>query len=67
MDISRSIRVGLACRKVTSKDLADRVGISESYLSRLKQGYKVPTIQTLDLIAASLEYRVSEFIALGED
>ena len=57
MIVTRLDRV-LADRKVTSKELSERIGISQVNLSRLKTG-KINAVRfsTLEAICRALEYR----------
>ncbi|KQO02414.1 MULTISPECIES: helix-turn-helix domain-containing protein [Stenotrophomonas] len=75
MPIIVNLDVMLARRKVKSKELAERVGISETNLSLLKQGHvKGIRFATLEAICRELkcqpgellEYRVDRYPAGSE-
>jgi transcriptional regulator with XRE-family HTH domain len=66
MDIERSLRLSIAYRNITQKELAANVGITEGYLSRIKHGHEVPNLEMLKRLSTALGYKTSEFIALGE-
>jgi putative transcriptional regulator len=68
MPIVVQLDVMLARRKVKSKDLAERVGITEANMSLLKQG-KVKGIrfETLQGICAYLECQPGDLLAYVAD
>lgn len=66
MDIAQSLRVALALRNKKATEVARETGIGDSYLSLLKRGLRTPSLEVVQLLADNLEYKVSEFIALGE-
>ena len=43
-------------------ELADRAGISQTYLSEMEHGRKLPTLQGLDALAAALETTAAELL-----
>lgn len=47
---------------LSQQELADRVGISKSYVSSLELGYRAPNLNLLVKIARSLEVRPGELI-----
>lgn len=68
MAIVVTLDVMLAKRKMRSKDLAARIGISEQNLSLLKSG-KVKGIRfaTLEAICAALECQPGDLLAYSPD
>ena len=66
MNISKSIRVALAMRELTQKQLAERLGMYESAVSQLVNRSSITT-DKLKQVADALDMRVSELVALGED
>lgn len=66
MNISKSIRVALAMRELTQKQLAERLGMYESSVSQLVNRSSITT-DKLKQVADALDMRVSELVALGED
>ncbi len=53
-------------RGLTQAQVAERVGVATNYLSQIERGTKVPTLETLALIAAALGSTLTE-ILLGVD
>ena len=66
MNVSKSIRVALAMRELTQKQLAERLGMYESAVSQLVNRSSITT-DKLKRVADALDMRVSELVALGED
>lgn len=55
-------------RGYTLSELADRVGISKSYLSTIERELKKnPSIQVMEKIAAALNVDISELLQKGKD
>ncbi len=50
-------------KQLTLKDLADRTGLSRSYLSQIETGKCSPSLATLKRIAQALEVRTVDFFA----
>ena len=58
----------LADRKMRSKELAERVGISEVNLSRIKTGrISAVRFSTLDAICKALDCRVEDILEFRDD
>ena len=66
MNIGKSIKYALIERDMRAQELAHKAGMSKSYLSQIANGHRQPGIDIVGTIAKSLDYSVSEFIALGE-
>lgn len=66
MDIGQSLRVALAMRNKKATELAKETGLGDSYLSLVRRGHRVPSIEVVKMMAEGLDFKVSEFIALGE-
>lgn len=66
MDIGQSLRLALAMRNKKATELAKETGLGDSYLSLVKRGHRVPSMDVIKMISEALDYKVSEFIALGE-
>lgn len=66
-DTAKALRVALAQRNMTRKDLAEAVGLSQNQVSRLATGIQTIQGDTLNNIAAAVGMKSSEFLALGED
>jgi transcriptional regulator with XRE-family HTH domain len=46
----------------TQKTLAEKTGISRSYLCEIEHGYKQPTLQTLNKLATALDIPLTALI-----
>lgn len=66
MNAGRSLRVALAKKDMTQKDLAEKLKCSTAYISRLSNSQKIG-IGTLQILAENFGMQLSEFLALGED
>lgn len=66
-DTGKSLRLALAAANMKNKDLAEKAGISENYVSRLAVGKALIQGEMLDRIASAFGMKASEFLALGED
>lgn len=49
-------------RQLTQEDLCDKAGISVDAVSRIESGDRVPTLETLQRIAAALNVRVTDIL-----
>lgn len=67
LDTSKALRIALAQRNMSRKELAERIGITQNHMSRLSTGSVMIQGETLNKIAAALLMKASEFLALGED
>jgi putative transcriptional regulator len=68
MPIVVHLDVMLARRKMKSKDLAARIGITEANLSQLKQGrVKGVRFQTLEAICAALDCQPGDLLGYCPD
>lgn len=66
MNIGKSLRIALLKNDMLQADLAARLGIHQSGISRLANRKSMST-ETLERAAIAFGMKVSEFIALGED
>ncbi|MDJ0764929.1 MAG: helix-turn-helix transcriptional regulator [Myxococcota bacterium] len=53
-------------RGLTQENLCDRAGISVDAVSRIENGSRKPTLDTLDRIAQALDTSISELVSTGE-
>jgi transcriptional regulator with XRE-family HTH domain len=78
INIGATIRDFRLQRGMSQGDIEKRTGLLRCYLSRVENGHTVPSLETLQKIAASLEMPLSQFfsdepvkesygMALGED
>jgi transcriptional regulator with XRE-family HTH domain/retron-type reverse transcriptase len=54
MDYGKAIKIIRNSRGLSQKDLADRIRLAPSYISRIEAGERKPTIETLEKIAKKL-------------
>lgn len=66
LDIGLEIRILRERMKVSAKELAERVGLSQSQMSRLEKGQRRIDTQVLHRIAQALGVSVSHFFRGGE-
>jgi transcriptional regulator with XRE-family HTH domain len=66
MNLGKSINVARAKHGLKAKELAERLGMTQTSLSQLSAQTSC-TGATLQKLAAAFDMKVSEFIALGED
>lgn len=50
---------------VSATALAEKIGISRSYLSRLENGHQIPSISVLDAVAESFDVELEYFFTSG--
>src|ERR1700676_4519445 len=78
MNIGTTIRGYRLQKGMSQGDIEKRTGLLRCYLSRVENGHTVPSLETLQKIAASLEMPLSQFfsedpvketygVTLGED
>lgn len=60
--ISKRLNKAIELRDTTISELAHRAGISQSYVSHLARGERMPTIPTLNKLARALNVRISFFL-----
>lgn len=66
MNAGKSIKVALAKREMSQKDLAEKMKTSTPYISQLA-GREHIGMGTVVQLAEAFGMKVSEFLALGED
>lgn len=66
MNVGKSIRVALAKKGMTHKQLAEQLGMRQTSLSQLAAQTSC-TGATIEKLANAFEMKASEFVALGED
>ena len=65
MNIGERIRVLREARELTQGDIEKRTLLKRSYISRVENGHTVPSIETLEKIARSLEIAMYQFFYEG--
>lgn len=66
MNIGKSLKMSLLKNDMEQSDLADKIGIHQSNISKISCG-KTITTATLERLATAFNMKVSEFVAIGED
>lgn len=51
-----------ARRRLTQEHLAEKAGLSRTYLARLETGLQDPTLSTLEKLAKALRVKVSKLV-----
>lgn len=67
MNIGRSLKIALAVRGKTQGDLALDLDCAQSNISYWVNRKSNINLTTVERLASGLGYKVSEFIALGEE
>ena len=70
MNIGETIRNYRLQKGMSQGDIEKRTGLLRCYLSRVENGHTVPSLDTLQKIAASLDLELSQFFAeqkVGKD
>lgn len=67
MNIGGAIQLARTKRKLSQRELADRAGISVSYLSLLERSKRDPPLSTLQKIAAALGIPLEILFFLGAE
>jgi len=70
MNIGETIRNYRLQKGMSQGDIEKRTGLLRCYLSRVENGHTVPSLDTLQKIAASLDLQLSQFFAeqtVGQD
>ena len=65
MNIGERIRVLREARELTQGDIEERTFLKRSYLSRVENGHTIPSVETLEKIARSLNIAMYQFFYEG--
>jgi transcriptional regulator with XRE-family HTH domain len=65
--ISEALRLIRVFHDIKQNDLADRLGISKSYLSEIERGHKVPTIDTIEKYSKEFGIPASSIMFFSEN
>jgi transcriptional regulator with XRE-family HTH domain len=65
MNLEKSFNVALATRDMKKKDLAVKMGVTPSYITQVTTNGAL-SVGKLQELATMLDYKVWEFIKLGE-
>jgi transcriptional regulator with XRE-family HTH domain len=66
MNIKKAIKIAMAKRDITQKELSEKSGVSETSISQTLTGKTNPNTKTLARIAKAMNMEYSELIKLGE-
>lgn len=66
MRIGRRLRARREAQGLTQAQLAERVGITDNYLSAVERGVKLPTLVTLEAFAKALNVQPSDLLATSK-
>ena len=67
MNIGKKIKKYRKLKKLTQKQLANQIEISETSIRRYERGERQPTVDVLNLIANALDIDTSELLVSPED
>jgi transcriptional regulator with XRE-family HTH domain len=67
MDYGKAIKKIRNARNLSQKDLAERINLAPSYISRIEAGERKPTIETLEKIAKELQAPMHLIILMASD
>jgi len=67
MNLGKSIKLCRTNRGLSQGELADKIGLSVSYVSLIEQGKRDPAISTVEKIATALGVPLSLLTFLGAD
>jgi len=65
--MGRVIRRERQDRRLTIKELGEKAGLSEIYVSEIERGKKYPSARVLESLAAALELSVADLLLLVAD
>ena len=67
MDFGRALRVTRAARGISQQELAERSGVSASYISLIESGKREPTIGSMRKLAEALHIPLDLMMLLAID
>lgn len=62
-NIGRQLRALRKAKNLTTQELADKVNVSQSYISRFENGRAIPDIDMLERILHALDTNLSSFFS----
>ena len=60
--LARTIQKIRKGRQITQEELADRLNVSQSWLTRIETGREIPNLKRLQQIARALDVKVKDLI-----
>ena len=67
MDIGKRLRELREAKGLSQGDIEHGTGLLRCYLSRVENGHTMPTLPTLEKLAAALEVGLSQLFAAGDE
>lgn len=67
MNYGRAIRMARAARALSQQEVAARAGMTNSYLSLIEKGHRVPSIEKLEALAQALSVPLPVITLLAAD
>ncbi len=67
IDIGQRIKSHRQSNHLTLKQLAEKVGCTDAYLSQVENGRVSPSIASLKRIASALQSKITDFFVEGQD
>ena len=65
--IGQRLRMLRELESLSQGDIEDRTGLLRCYISRVENGHTIPSLETLERLAAALEVPLYELFLDGED
>jgi len=66
MNIGRRLRQLRHAKPLSQNELKQRTGLTRALISRIENGHTIPSIETLELLAAGLEIPLYRFFYAGK-
>ena len=66
INIKKSFALALAEREITKKELSERCGMTQSYISNVTNGKSNISLRNLVTVIEALDYKVWEFLKLSD-
>ena len=67
MNYGKAIKIVRTAKGFSQSDLANKLGLAPSYISRLEAGSRKPTMETMESIAAKLDVPLYLLILLSSE
>jgi transcriptional regulator with XRE-family HTH domain len=62
LDVARAVRTLRNARALSQRQLAGRMGVPRTYISKIENGKAVPTLSSLERLASALEAPLAELV-----
>ena len=67
MNLGKSLKIAMAHKGINQNQLSEASGVSTATLCKITKGRGNLSIDTLDKIAATMDYELLEFLNLGSN